>query len=268
MENKDLQELKPVYIHEANYTTDGVINLIDLVITLINRKKLISLIIICFITLGVVVALISPKIYTYSTSIEIGSQIINGAVESFESPQTLLAKLQHSFIPQTLNEHKQHSSDNKKQYKIKASVPKSSNIIVLEAKGTEKQADLMSSLLQNITQKATQDHSRIFESVQKNLLSRLDLANTDLTNLGSGDDNIAEKASLQRTIEAYSAQLANLRNTREILPPMKSIEASGLSRKLIVVSAAFTGVFAAIFAAFFVEFLTKVRQKQEKDLGH
>ena len=261
MKNNDLQDLKPVYIHETSYSTENEISLIDLAMVLVNRKKLIIQIFTVFVILGIAAALLIPKKYSYSTSIEIGSQIIDGSVKSFESPQTLLAKLQHNFIPQTLNEHQLSNPADENKYKIKASVPKNSDIIVLEVKGTKKQADLMKSLLISTTQQAVLDHSRIFDSVKRNLLSQIELANTKLTNLGSGTNNRAEKTSLQSSIEGYSSQLANLRNTREILPPMKSLEASGTNRKLIVIIAAFAGLFIAVFAAFFAEFVVKVKEQ-------
>ena len=56
-----------------------------------------------------------------------------------------------------------------------------------------------------------------------------------------------------------------LRNTREILPPIRSIDPTGGSRKIIVVISAITGLFLGIFAAFFTEFLSKVKQKIAMD---
>ena len=267
MKDSNIQELKPVYIHEANYSADDEISLIDLAMVLVNRKKLIGLIFIGCIVLGIAAALLIPKIYTYSTSIEIGSQIISGTISPFESPETLLAKMQHVFIPQALNEQRQTNPEDKKIYKITASIPKSSIIIVLEIKGAENGTDLLKSLLQNITQKAILDHSRIYDSVRKNITSRLKQATSELQILKKTDDNETEITTQQRLIEVYSSQLANLRETREILPAMKSIEPTGTSRRLIVIVAAFAGVFLGVFSAFFAEFIAKVREtsKQNKD---
>ena len=118
MKNDNSQELKPVYIHEASYSTEDEISLIDLVMILVNRKRLISLIFIGFIVLGIAVALLTPKQYIYSTSLEIGSQIISDSINPFESPETLLAKIQHVFIPQAQNEQRQTDPEDKEKYKI------------------------------------------------------------------------------------------------------------------------------------------------------
>ena len=267
MNKNNLTELKPVYIHEASYSTEDDISLLDLALVLVKRKKLISLIFTGFIVLGIAAALLTPKKYNYSISLEIGSNIISGSIKPFESPETLLAKIQHVFIPQALNEQRQTSPEDKTKYKITASIPKSSAIIVLEVKGTEDEADFLKSLLQRITQKAIFDHSRIYNSIRDNVASRLKQTTTELEMLKKTDDNETEVATQQNLIELYSSQLANLRETREILPAMKSTEPTGTSRKLIVIIAAFAGISLGVFSAFFAEFIATVREtgKQNED---
>ena len=267
MKAPDRQELKPVYIHEVNYSADNEISLVDLAMILVRRKRIIVVITTFVILLSVITAFLMPKSYTFATSIEIGSQIIDGTIKPFESPETLLAKMQHVFIPQTLNEQRQTNPENKERYKVKASIPKSSVIIILKIKGTEDKADLLKNLLQSISQKATLDHGRIYDAIRKNITSRLKQTTTELQMLKKSNDNEAEVATQQNRIEVYSSQLANLRNTREILPPMKSLEPTGTSRKLIVIIAAFAGVFLGIFSTFFAEFIAKVREtsRQNRD---
>ena len=264
MKAPDRQELKPVYIHEVNSSADDEISLFDLTMVLIRRKRMITVITTFIFSLGVIAALLIPKSYTFSTSIEIGSQIFNGTIKPFESPETLLAKVQHVFIPQALNEQRQTNPEDKTKYKITASVPKSSVIIVLEIKGTEDDADLLKHLLQSITQKATLDHSRIYDSVRNNITSRLKQATSELQILKQSNDNETELTTQQNLIENYSSQLANLRETREILPPMKSLEPTGTSRKLIVIISAFAGIFLGVFSAFFAEFVAKVKEKEKE----
>jgi len=265
MINNDLKELKPIYIHETSYSTEDGISLIDLAIVLINRKKLISLIFIGFIVLGIAAALSTPKKYTYSTSIQIGSQIINASIKSFESPQTLLAKLQHSFIPQALNEHQLSNPLDKNKYKIKASVPKNSDIIILEVKGTEKHSDSIVALLQSVTQKAIQDHNRIFQSVKRSLETSLSQATNNIKSHINSNNNENEITANKNIIEPLTSQLANLRNTREVLPPIRSLNPTSGSRKTIVIVYAFAGIFLGVFAAFFTAFLSKVNQEIDKD---
>ena len=262
MKNNELQELKPVYIHEARYSADDEISLVDLAVILARRKALIIFIITIFMALGIAKALLTPKQYTVSASIEIGSQIIEGNVNFFESPQNLLAKLQNSFIPLTLNTYQLSNPDDKNNYIIRSSVPSSSEIIVLEMNGTEDEVSLMTTFLQNVIQKAIQNHNRIFGTVKQNLVTSINQAKAERTGLNSNENLQSEKIkNLKDEIEIYKLQLANLLNTREISPPMKSNLPTGTGKKLIVTLALFAGIFLAIFAAFLAEFIARVKEK-------
>lgn len=267
MKDSEIQELKPLYIHDARYSANDEITLVDLAMVLVRHKRMIAVITTFIIAIGVTAALFIPKSYSFSTSIETGSQIINGTIIPFESPETLLAKMQHVFIPQILNEQRQSNPEDKKKYKIKASIPKSSVIIVLEIKGSKDEADLMTALLQKITRQAIQDHQRIYDAVKKNLVALNEQAKTELLALDQNKDNVEEKMHLLKgRIEILESQLANLRNTREILPPMKSIEPTGTSKKLIVIISAFAGIFLGVISAFLADFSSKVREagRQQK----
>lgn len=265
MKVPEKQELKPVYIHEANYSAKDEISLVDLALILIRRKIMIAVIFFSIVALGVVTAWLTPKSYTFSTSIETGSRVIDGTVIPFEAPEPLLAKMQNVFIPQTLNEQRQSNPEDKKQYKIIARIPKSSVIIVLEIKGTEDKADLMTTLLQKITRQAVQDHKRIHDAVKNSLIALKKRSETELISLGAKGDSLEGKTQiLHENIEIYQSQLANLRNTREILPPMRSIEPTGTSRKLIMIIAIFAGVFLGVFSAFFAEFIAKVKERSNE----
>ena len=261
MKNHTTNNQKPVYIHEVNYASDSEISLIDLVMVLIRHRWTIVTITIFAFILGLTVVFSMPKKYTYTTSIEIGSQIINGNIKFFESPQTLLAKLQHGFIPKTLDEHRQAATKDSAKYSIKASIPKNSEIIVIEIKGTEDNAEKIIKLLQSVTTKAIHDHKRIYEAVKKNLISLEEQAKNELDSLGQRKNQEERRKFLKGAIAVHKSELANLSNTREILPPMQSINAAGPSRKLIVIIATLAGIFLGVFSAFLSEFIAKVKER-------
>jgi LPS O-antigen subunit length determinant protein (WzzB/FepE family) len=258
MKNNELEKLKPIYIHESSYSTEDEINLLNLAIMLVRRKKMVLAITIFISAAGIILALMTPKSYTFSTSIEIGSQIIEDSIEPFESPETLLAKIQHVFIPQTLRKQRQANPENKGEYKITIDIPKDSVIITLKVKGTEENADLMINILHKITQQAVLDHSRIYNAIKKNVTSQINLATDEVEALRKSNDK-AELVNQQNIIEAYRSQITNLRMTREISPPMKSLEPTGFNQKLIIVLSIFLGLFIAVLSVFFAEFASKVR---------
>ena len=149
MKNNELQQVRPIYIHEADYVTNYQFSLISLVATLYRRKFLIAIVLIIFLSSGVAYALLTPRTYTSSVTVEVGSQIIDGSIQPFESADTLLAKIQYNYIIQTLKEHRQSNPSDKNRYKIKSSVPIDSNLAVLELDGTEEQTGTVHNLLQS-----------------------------------------------------------------------------------------------------------------------
>lgn len=262
MKDRNLQELKPIYIHEASYISDDEISLIDLVMVLVRRRNLMTIVFVSTIILGTIGALLTPKTYTYSTSLQIGSRVIQGTIEPFESSQTLLAKLQYSFIPLTLSNLRSADPDNKKYYNVDATVPINSQIIILEIKGTDDQAPLITQLLRNISKKVTLDHERIYNAIKQNLIALINQAKTELTTLSTKDsDQTDKKQLLHKNIEVYQGELANLQNTHAISSPMKSLEPTGISKRLIVMISIFIGIIIAIIAAFIAEFVQKVKEQ-------
>lgn len=265
MKNSDAKEIRPVYIQEAYYSVDDEINMINLAIVLVQHKFLIATFFIVFSLLGVTLALISPKTYTFSTTIEIGNQLIDGAVVPFESPPALSAKLQYNYIPLILSEYKKSHPNDKEKFKITSSVPAGSNITLLETKGTEDQASTLINFLQKLSDKAILDHSRIYQSLKTNLETRLNKATNYLKQFKNSDsesdkDEIAE---YQNIIETTTAELANLSNTRQVLPPIQSLNPTGTSKIVIVLVSALIGIILGVFAAFFTSFASKVKQRIE-----
>lgn len=265
MKTSNLQEQKTIYIPEGNYSTDNEISLIDLTMVLVKRKTMIAVIFILITALSITVTLFTPKTYTFSTTIDIGSQIIDNTIIPFETPQALVPKLHYSFIPQILSEHRQSYPDDNTKYRVRSSVPSGGNIVLLEIEGTENQTDTLKKLLQTTSQKAIKDHSRIFQSVKNNLEARINQATNNLKSLEKSNNNGTEIAMTQNTIELLSSQLENLRNTREIMPPIRSSDPTSGSRKIIVIFSSFAGIFLGIFAAFFTEFVSKVQQRIDEE---
>lgn len=262
MKDNELQQLKPVYIHEAFAAHDDEISLVDLALVLVRRKIIIIGILGLFIAAGITQALMTEKTYNYRSSIEIGTQMIDGNIKPIESPSSLLAKVNYSFIPKTLHQHQQQNPEDESAYEITASNPSGSSVITLSMSATEDQSELVHGFIKSITRDIAQEHEALFNTIKETLELQLTQATNRLNSMGNSSENLAEKNSLQDKIDSYLSQLANLRGTRVISQPMKSQKPSGTSRKLIVVIAAFAGLFIGIFAAFFIEFAGKVREKK------
>ncbi len=264
MKDNELQPLKTVYIQEAFATHDNEISLVDLALIVVRRKTVIIVVLGLFIAAGIKIALTTEKTYTYRSAIEIGTQMVDGNMKPIESPSSLLAKVDYSFIPKTLYQHQQKTPEDKTAYQIKAGNPNNSSIITLSMNATEDQSELVHGFIKSITQYILHEHNELFNTIKSTLELQLTQATNRLNSMGNSSENLAEKNSLQDKIDSYLSQLANLRGTKVISQPMKSLTPSGTSRKLIVMVAAFAGLFIGILGAFFIEFVVKVREKKAK----
>ena len=262
MNNNDLNELKPIYIQQTSPTSPDDISLTDLVVILYRRKAMILSIVFTITVFAFVATFMLSSKYSYSTSIEIGSQLLEDKTKRFESPETLLAKIQYSFIPQTLSEHFESNKEDKKKYKIEASVPKDSVIIIINTEGTEDEARTLNNLLRGVTQKAVLDHKKIYDAVKENLMAQKARTESELATLDSKTENKDEKERyLKSMITVIESKLTNLKSTREILPPLRSTEPTSTSKILLVIAAIFISIFIAIFTAYIAEFISRVKER-------
>ncbi len=239
METKDTSNQKPVYVQEVvAHQNKDEINLVDLALVVVRRKILVLVIISITLVAGLITAKYNSEAisHNYSTTIKIGSvgsHVVTNQIIPLESPETLLGKIKHNFIPQVLNEYDG-------SYEIAANIPKNSHLIFLQVASKNEKDLIPIELLNKITQKVEQDHNKIFTSIK----NRLD-------------------ASLKKVdVDDYIGQLATLQQTYVVSEPIKSVTStSKFSNKTIILIALFAGIFLAVFAAFFADFWCKVTDK-------
>jgi hypothetical protein len=117
-------------------------------------------IIACLIAAGSAAAalLYAPR-FSYTSSIEIG--VIVGLIES---PETVAAKLQETYLPQVRSEYLQaHPDQIRKLPRIEVRVPRGSALVVVESRGTSESAQLHESLHQAAIALLEADHARVVD---------------------------------------------------------------------------------------------------------
>jgi len=337
----------PSHLYESGYEDE--ISLIDLWLVLMKHRTLIVTVIVLSVLAGTMFAVLTPAKYQYSTSIELGTRLSGEKVVVIESPETLLAKIQESYIPQVRQQYLSEHSVVGRVPKIEARIPKGSQIIVLSSEGPESGRAVHKAIQQSVMNMVETDHNRITDVLRKEteilqnravakleelkddailiqarekrledisvLLAnqakdvrddlaraRADRANAikqtkdesralTLMMLDNGvqqyrqrlaeiDERLKIKVvdsrdmlarqlannrraqlSQQDTVIKLKIQLANLRETQALMPPMRSPEATGPGGSLIVVLALVLGLMLGVFAAFFAEFLSRVRNR-------
>lgn len=245
MKNKELDKVKPIYVHEDCYSTDDEINLLDLVLVLVRRKMLIGFILILSTIFGLFYSMTQTDTetttYNYETSILIGHRTVNNHTEYLEPPSTLLSYIKHLYIPLFLS-----SSESENEYKVTAILPKNSGIIILRTSSTSPDDTNAIELLRSISNRAIADHDKYYESIKTSLNSTGDTENPA---------NIAlQLASLKKSFTTAKPRVIKVTS---VTP--------GKSPKLILIISIFGGLFIAIFAAFFAEFISKVKQRMDEE---
>ncbi|NOZ53502.1 MAG: hypothetical protein GXP08_10245 [Gammaproteobacteria bacterium] len=206
-----------------SYYYEDEISLIDLWLVLIKQKRRIAVILVACIVIGLIVALLLPKQYNFSTAIEIGSRVMKDSVKPIESPQTLLAKIQESYVPLVqLQYSKQYLNDNR-VYQISARVPKESLLIVLESKGLEEDGDTYKQLQQLVVDEVKKDHQRILEIIRKELEISRNVAINELEELKDNHKLLLAREKrldevtllLKQQIEGAKKDLEHAENNRQ-----------------------------------------------------
>ncbi len=188
--------------HIQAYYHEDEISLVDLFIVLYKHKTLIAIIFLLCTAGGVFYALTKPILYTYSTSIEIA----RGTSGLIEEPETVLAKLQESYIDYVLQQYNKDNPQDPEKIKITAKVPRQSDIVVLESIGTEEMADIHHQLHQEVVDKLSEDHGRMIavmkralDAEQRHAKNKLSELEDQAALLKVQEDRIGENAKLLKS---------------------------------------------------------------------
>lgn len=200
-EHKNIQTVTGSTIGQSMMTyRDDTIDLVDILVILIKRKRIIFWSVFCSLAAGVFFLLSKPPLYSYVTAIEIGSQMTeDGTPVFFESAQTLKSKLESAYIPQVLQAFaRAYPEDNNiKKLKISVNVPKQSELIIISAKGSEDQSKLLLDIEHRILDLITKDHGRILSVIRSSIVKEKAEAEAELAYLKNDKSFDVTKKELQ-----------------------------------------------------------------------
>jgi LPS O-antigen subunit length determinant protein (WzzB/FepE family) len=336
----------------TNYYQEDEISLVDLWLVLVRRRAIFITVAALCLVAGLLYAIAMPRSYQYSTSIEIGSRHDGASIELVESPETLLAKINESYIPLARQQYLLAHPELQAVPDMDARIPKGSQIIVLGSKGAETESEMHVALQQAVVDMVKKDHGRMIDVLRKEseiqqqrATAKLDELKDEASLLQAREKRLADMANLlgkqasearddlqqaqgnrqratgaakdaaqamtllmldseiqqhrlrlaklderlqiemaenqdkltkaladnrraqtnqQNNIAKLDIQLANLRETRALLPPMRAAEPAGPGRSVIVALALMLGLMLGVFAAFVAEFLAKAREQSKQ----
>ncbi len=155
-------KVTPPYLARADQTAE--ISLVDLALVVWRHRRPAFFTVLTFAALGIAAALVLPKKYAYTTTIEIGSRVEDGKVMPIEAPDTALAKLKEGYIPQARRHYLEAHPEVDKQFVVEARVPKGSGLVVLESTAPEQDGAAYQYIQGQAVQTLVADHGRVFEN--------------------------------------------------------------------------------------------------------
>ncbi len=188
----------------AYYQADEI-SLVDLWLVLVKHQRAMAAIFSTIAILGVISALLIPRACTYTTSIEIA----RSGDKLLDSPATVLAKLQESYIPLVLNDNESADVD---RLKLSAKIPKKSDLIVLESEAPAEAGQRVQALHQAVVQLIAADHGSTISAARAELQALLHSANNKLAALKDREQLIKNKEQrLDEKAKLLSTQIEAIR---------------------------------------------------------
>ncbi|HFE32733.1 MAG TPA: hypothetical protein ENJ17_05430 [Gammaproteobacteria bacterium] len=220
----DTPQVPQVVLAEPWHEEDSI-SLIDLWKVLSRRRGVIFGILALALLAGLLLALLMPEKYTYTTAIEIGTKPSSGTTGAvpIEPPETVLAKIKESYIPQALHDFAQAQEDDV-GYKVEGRIPKGSELIVLEAKAPEEDGPAYLTIMQTVIDKVESDHRRVSAVIRSNIATQLAQAKLALDNLTDPSTLEVEKRTLESKLLKARIELERLKDPLTLALPKKDLQ--------------------------------------------
>jgi hypothetical protein len=212
----DLKPAQPLIYAHPDQDTDET-SLIDLWLVLTRHKEWIFGFTLLGLVGGGLFAYSQTTKYTYTSTIKLGNTYKDGTgMQPIESPDTSLAKLEQAYIPQA-------SGESGKTTGIKISIPKGSQLIVLESTGSEKMKDEITQLHIKAANLLINDHNTAYLAHKASLES--EIARFKLAfNIASDKNNLETlRSEARQKLESTQLELKTLNDPTSQEIPRKEL---------------------------------------------
>lgn len=133
--------------------------------SLIKQRKVFFITFFVILLVGISLFLYQKTLYTYSTTIEIGTQADNATL--IQSVKTVESQIKLAYINQALHEY--FSENPSKAIKVEVKNPKKTDILVISSEGTDDERTTHLNIHQNILEKIVNKHSLVTSSIKEEL---------------------------------------------------------------------------------------------------
>jgi len=193
------------------------ISLVDIWKFIARHQKLILGVTASITLVGLIAALMIPKKYEYSMTLEIGKTLerSNGEIKfnPIETPLSVKAKLESAYLPNATSQQLNDTTPQQTIPKIIVTTPKEGNIVTLSSTATITDSAPVKSIMQNAANKLVLDLNRITAADSAQLQEEIKSAKRELEKLTDNEERSANlKAEEQKILETH-ARLQQLENS-------------------------------------------------------
>ncbi len=182
------------------------ISLVDIWLVLVKHRKRMGWVFTIVMTAVLAFAAFSPRLYQYTTVIEIAR--VDDKL--LENPETVLTKLQRSYIPYVQMQVKQESP--REWIDIEARIPKKSTLVVLESKATEAEKPHVQALHERVIGLLGADHEDEITAARLHLQAQLHQAQDQMAGLNDKENLLqAQERRLEKKEAMLNEQLERIR---------------------------------------------------------
>jgi LPS O-antigen subunit length determinant protein (WzzB/FepE family) len=187
---------------------DDEIRLVDLWRVLVRRKAVFFVVAGLLLAAGLGYALLAPPKYRYSALIELGWIPTPAGLKTVEGVQTALTKVNEAFLPAALADYLETQPAGTRPPKVRASIPKGSETLMLDAEGPVDKGPTLVGIQQAVIARLSQHHAAFVDAERRsigititatrNKLEALAAAGTALQNQSKRTEELAASLREQR----------------------------------------------------------------------
>ncbi len=242
---------------ERRYEHDDEISLVDLAVMLIRRWKAMAVIFVVIVALAVVFALMQTARYQYTSLYSVAEYTTeNGQRAGVESPASAVAKVRNLYLGQETRKLLEKHELASLPFNVSVSNPSNTLLLQLDSDAAEENQALVSELHQQIINSLQQDQAQLVKSRHDSLERQLASAKQALESAQQSDSPSAAEliATYYSRISDIEGQLNELRTGEVTQHAVKSLESTGVSKKLILAVGVVLGGMFAVLGAFVMQF--------------
>ncbi|MFP3977864.1 MULTISPECIES: Wzz/FepE/Etk N-terminal domain-containing protein [Marinobacter] len=239
------------------------ISLVDLVATLIRRRRVFYVVFVSTVLAGLAYALLAPNKYEHISLIQVAQK---DGEAFFQSPEATIATLESRWLPEVQATYRAEH-DKELPFQVSFSNPENTGLVRLTTAASESEGKAVSSVHNSLINGVRAHQAKLVKREQLSLerqMSSLESAVEALMGQAGAGEAIAGAIERQSTLEG---KLKSLQGVEALVISRQSAESTAPKQSLVIVLAILLGGMLGIFSAFMSEFAASVKKQLANEGG-